>query len=154
MKYTFCEGCLIRFFPLGERQKTFCIDCRKERRLALNRPITAAWIRANWERANLYSKNHRYRYYKTNGKYTINEWNELKALYNYMCVGCGCKEPAIKLTADHKIPISKGGSNFIDNIQPLCKKCNSFKHTKIWFAQCRWIPSFKAFSIPMKPVYY
>jgi hypothetical protein len=28
---------------------------------------------------------------------------------------------------DHILPVSRGGTNAIDNVQPLCRKCNSEK---------------------------
>jgi hypothetical protein len=68
---------------------------------------------------------------KNGGSHTLQEWNELKRKYNYTCPHCGKKEPEIKLTQDHIIPLSKGGSNDIKNIQPLCKKGNSIKNAKI-----------------------
>ena len=65
------------------------------------------------------------------GNHTAKEWNELKVKYNYTCLFCKKKELMIKLTRDHIVPISKGGNNFISNIQPLCNVCNSKKHNKI-----------------------
>ena len=48
--------------------------------------------------------------------------------YNFKCVHCQTKE---NLTIDHKIPVSKGGSDNIRNLQILCKSCNSKKGAKL-----------------------
>lgn len=63
--------------------------------------------------------------------YTFGEWETLKAQYYWTCPSCLKQEPEIKLTADHIIPVSKGGGGNIENIQPLCQPCNSRKHDKI-----------------------
>lgn len=63
--------------------------------------------------------------------HTLGEWELLKKQYGYICPGCKKSEPDILLTRDHIIPLSKGGTDCIENIQPLCQSCNSHKHTKI-----------------------
>lgn len=44
-----------------------------------------------------------------------------------LCFKCGETE---NLTVDHVIPLSLGGTNTADNIQPLCSKCNSSKNNR------------------------
>lgn len=65
------------------------------------------------------------------GYFTDGEWASLKSACDYRCVRCGRREPEIELTVDHVVPLSRGGGNGIDNIQPLCMPCNSQKATSI-----------------------
>lgn len=61
------------------------------------------------------------------GSFSLYEWEELKLKHNNKCACCG-KEKS--LTKDHIVPLSKGGTNYISNIQPLCRSCNSRKNNK------------------------
>jgi 5-methylcytosine-specific restriction endonuclease McrA len=60
------------------------------------------------------------------GAYSFVEWLDLVALNCGRCAYCGIDGP---LHADHRIPLSRGGSNSIDNILPACRRCNLRKHT-------------------------
>lgn len=60
------------------------------------------------------------------GKHTVDEWIILKNYFDNKCANCRSIE---KLTKDHIIPISKGGTDDIENIQPLCRTCNGRKFT-------------------------
>lgn len=55
------------------------------------------------------------------GYFTPEQWNQLCDLCNNRCVRCG-KEG--RLSPDHIKPASRGGSSYIDNIQPLDPGCN------------------------------
>lgn len=87
--------------------------------------------KGGYENKLLHSRNRRMRKKKVNGSHTLSQWLELKKKFNYMCLCCKKFEPFITLTQDHIVPISKGGSNDISNIQPLCARCNSQKYTEI-----------------------
>lgn len=56
--------------------------------------------------------------------FTALEWEALCIKYDHKCLACGQQLP---LTPDHILPTSKGGSQDIDNIQPLCFPCNRRK---------------------------
>lgn len=91
----------------------------------------ARWRAANRARCNTINANRRAREAGAEGYYTTGEWEQLKIQYAFKCAACGRREPEIKLTRDHIIPLSRGGSNFIENIQPLCGQCNCIKHAKM-----------------------
>ena len=56
--------------------------------------------------------------------FTAREWAELVEACGGRCLRCGVLDD---LTVDHVIPLGRGGSNAIENIQPLCSECNSIK---------------------------
>lgn len=58
------------------------------------------------------------------GRYSAQEFRDLCSIYRGECAYCGYVRP---LEADHAIPLSRGGSNFIDNILPACRYCNASK---------------------------
>jgi uncharacterized protein YdaU (DUF1376 family) len=58
------------------------------------------------------------------GKHTKAEWESLREFCGYRCVKCGAEG---RQDRDHIVPVYQGGSDGIDNIQPLCARCNAGK---------------------------
>lgn len=85
------------------------------------------WRAKNKTLTNHLTKGYHYRRKGAKGKHTLKEWIELCRNVNGKCVACHVEA---KLTKDHIIPLSKGGTDYIDNIQPLCVSCNSKKGNK------------------------
>lgn len=96
-----------------------------------NKKSKRRWLVNNRDKARLYTIRRRAKIKSVGGSFTLGEWNNLKAQYNWTCPCCLKQEPTIKLEADHIIPLAKMGSNNIENIQPLCRLCNAKKHTQI-----------------------
>lgn len=102
------------------------------------RANNARHYRAHIDDERTYRKEHRERYRALDhasvarrrgngGVFTADEWTALCERYGNICVACGASGP---LQVDHIVPTSKGGPNTIDNIQPLCGRCNKSKSDK------------------------
>ena len=59
------------------------------------------------------------------GTHKSEEWELLKEEFDYRCVKCG--REGYHLDRDHILPVYLGGSDGIENIQPLCAWCNAAK---------------------------
>lgn len=57
---------------------------------------------------------------------TPEQWAMIVNHYGHRCVYCGRKMK--RLSQDHIIPLSQGGSHTLSNVVPACRSCNSKKH--------------------------
>ena len=87
----------------------------------------ASWNKENPDKRATYESRRRALKAGNGGSHTTEERLLKFAQLGHHCVYCWQKT---KLTIDHIIPLSRGGSDEIDNIVPACHSCNSKKHDK------------------------
>ncbi len=90
--------------------------------------IKNKWRAKNKELTNFYTKNYSYRKKGAEGAHTFEEYAKKLDRLGGLCFYCRINRAGTK---DHIIPLSKGGSNYIDNIVPSCVNCNSSKRDKL-----------------------
>lgn len=146
---TYCKEC-------SKRSRKLWADDNKDKISRYRKPVPYSDRERNWHRNN-YKKNkdkilarnkewassnpdkvrvlslagtnrRKVRQLNCGGSHTHQEWIDLLEKCGHRCVSCGQKK---KLSKDHIIPLIKGGSDFITNIQPLCRECNSSKRDKV-----------------------
>jgi 5-methylcytosine-specific restriction endonuclease McrA len=118
---------------LGKKREPFSEEAKRKISES-NKGNKSHWWKGGittYERKLYLNRMRRCREIEAPGFHTFEEWELLKKQYGFQCPMCGKSEPQIKLSEDHIIPLTKGGSNYIENIQPLCRSCNSKKNTKI-----------------------
>src|SRR3989442_1017766 len=89
------------------------------------------WRRNNPDKTRAMWHRRRSKQLEAGDSFTAEEWEVLKRYYDYTCLRCRHREPEIKLTPDHVIPLGPPGTGGIWNIQPLCFSCNSGKGARV-----------------------
>ena len=85
----------------------------------------AQYHRANPAVVRAKSQKHRALRLAAEGAFTSEEWERLVLAYRGSCAYCAKVMP---LEPDHRVALSRGGSNRIENILPACRRCNARKH--------------------------
>ena len=87
---------------------------------------SAEYRKQNLDKVLKWNRNRRIMKAKIPGNHTLAQWEILCAFFCGFCPRCAQKR---RFTIDHIIPTTHAGStDYITNIQPLCKSCNSSKN--------------------------
>lgn len=107
-----------------EKRKEYDINRDKNKRYRKHRE----WILSHPEKKSMYDK--KYKHSKSTNGGVLDRYTQelLFMIFGNIC--CKCKSKT-NITIDHIKPVSKGGSNFIYNLQLLCRSCNSSKGNRI-----------------------
>jgi hypothetical protein len=92
------------------------------------------WKRKNPEAVLTHTHKRRARLADALGTHTAEEWEAVKAQFEYRCIDCGMREGErygngrpMKLTRGHAVPLCMKGCNCRHNLIPQCKRCNSIQ---------------------------
>lgn len=120
-----------------KRQKREYYEANKEQILAYGKKWRAdnrayynakqeKWRKQNRDKTALWCRNRYARKMSAEGSHTVEEIRELFDKQKGRCAICGLVLN-VKYHADHIVPLARGGSNYISNIQVLCPTCNTRK---------------------------
>lgn len=101
----------------------------REQNIERAREITREWQKENPVKSVASTERYRSRKVDAEGDLTTESIQVVYWLHDHTCLRCGAAED---LTVDHIVPLSKGGSNHLSNLQLLCRPCNAHKGTNTW----------------------
>ena len=100
----------------------------RRRNLAKLRFKARRYYWRNWEKKRIEHQAAVAKRKKARGKYTKTEWHHLLSAHRYRCAYCNRRITRRTASADHVIPLARGGTNWITNIVPSCLACNQQKN--------------------------
>lgn len=104
-----------------------CVTAWKKANPGAVRAYAAKWRSANRDRVTTIANRRRAREAGNGGSHTPEERAAKFARLGNRCFYCGASG---RLTADHDLPIARGGTDNIANILPACRSCNCRKRTR------------------------
>lgn len=92
-----------------------------------------AYYRENREKYRAYVRNRRALFREAEGVHTPEDVQKILETQKWLCAEATCKADLRKTIrhVDHIIPLSRGGSNWPENLQCLCHRCNRSKWAKM-----------------------
>ncbi|SRR6266704_2836871 len=123
-----CSTCgiekdLLSFCTCGDGDRFFadhCLQCHPPKPA----PLSAFEKRL---RHNVSWNHKRALKYGVKSTFTVEEWKELLEVSGGQCYYCKEDIGIEYLTIEHCVPLSRLGTNTLDNIVPACKRCNTKK---------------------------
>lgn len=114
-----------RYRKNPDRTKQYCRQWRAANRERKNASERARRLK-NWERTSQLTRitKAKRRDRIAGARYQLRDWQAMCDWFGDACLCCHSSAP---ITVDHVIPLARGGTNTIENLQPLCDKCNKSK---------------------------
>lgn len=103
----------------------------RENNLERHREMCRTWARNNPEAMRAIVARRRAMLLSAEGRYTKHDIQQLKDQQKSICPSCGVDLRVSGFHVDHIHPLSKGGTNWPDNLQLLCPTCNRKKGSKL-----------------------
>jgi 5-methylcytosine-specific restriction endonuclease McrA len=119
----------------AENEESVSASKRKHYELNRNQIIARSkkWVEDNPEKVRQAKTNNlrkrRAARHTSPGSFTAEEFEALCDAYGNKCLACGDTEALLE--ADHIVPLTRGGTDEISNIQPLCGSCTRKKFMTI-----------------------
>jgi len=111
-----------------EKHREYKRNLPAEKRAEIN-ARHAAWRKANTEKVYMWNRLRRHKERGAGEMPARHDVLRMLCAQDAACTYCGCVLSG-KFHIDHMIPVSRGGSNSIDNLQILCPTCNMRKGAK------------------------
>lgn len=119
------------------REKNLLAADKRAREWALKHPTRIKAIRDKFKKtehgvlsSRAAVRNRRARLKGAAGKHSVQDIRELMVLQRCKCANCA-KPLRTKYHVDHRVPLSRGGSNDRLNLELLCPACNESKGAKL-----------------------